>query len=439
MRALMAGLLVAGLASCTVVDSNRAGVPFLTASGDERRAYYQGSYSLPRKYLSYKILANNRHFRSASHFAVTEAPTASVLVPDPNANFRYDVNYSPSRFSRDNVVFDMTDQMLSSVTVSTQDATGEVLVNLAQAAAQISRISAGLTTSPRGAFTFDAPGASSAADPIDKVVAQISFDPTDVASVARAKQRMGNTMQLRIQPEPRPVLQAPACTHSVCYRPLTTVVVSFEERHSGNSTDFVVQVPDPHQLAGIDLERSAFVDRKTILIFSGGTLQKVDLTKPSEVAAAALLPVRIIEAVFTGTGNAISGLLGLRQNELQGSVDLLNAQADYLEALAAYRATLGDAEAAGIDIAALDQSTTGRGSGPASFDTPGGQSGIRRDETDPEGPADAPRSGPGTFGGTPAPAGAASTPAGTDRQKFRMVCNADGSCVFEVADDADDN
>jgi len=154
------------------------------------------------------------------------------------------------------------------------------------------------------------------------------------------------------------------------------------------------------------------------------------MTKPSELAAAALLPVRIIDAILTGTGNAITGLLGLRQNELQGSVELLNAQAAYLNALVQYRQTLESAQTAGVDTAALGQNP--QGSGPASFGTPGGQAG---DPADPDGTADtASATGPGTFGSPPAPGGGSGTPA-TAEGKILMTCTPVAGCVFEVVED----
>ncbi|MEM9910507.1 MAG: hypothetical protein AAF922_06945 [Pseudomonadota bacterium] len=85
-----------------------------------------------------------------------------------------------------------------------------------------------------------------------------------------------------------------------------------EERYSGDSTDLIVQVPDPNQQAGIDLMRSAFVNRSTILTFSLETLQEVDFRKPRKVAVAALPPVRILDAAFKRTGNTIRGLVGLQ-------------------------------------------------------------------------------------------------------------------------------
>lgn len=435
MKSLLSLLVVVGVMGCTVIESNRAGVPFLNSNGGVKRTFFQGSYSLPRKYVSYKVLANNRHFSQADHFSVTQAPTASVLVPDPSAAARFDVNYAPSRFSRDQVTFTMADQMLSTVSVSTKDETDDVLVNFAQAAAQIGRLSSGLTTKPRGGFTFDAPGAGSAGDAINKVVAHLSFDPTDVASVNRAKKRLGHYMNLRIEPAPRPITHVRGCNHSVCYRPLTTVLISFEEPHSGNSTDFVVQVPDPHQIAGIDLERSAFVDRQTTLTFSSGTLQKIDMTKPSELAQAALLPVRIIDAIFTGTGNAISGLLGLRQNETQGSIELLNAQAAYLNALVSYRTKLENAQNAGVDTARLNGTATASQSGPGSFATPGGQG---RDPAKAEAAIEtqaAGQGGAGTFGGTPTPAGGSGAGPSETPPDLKMTCTPETGCMFEVVDD----
>ncbi|NRB04676.1 MAG: hypothetical protein HRU30_15595 [Rhodobacteraceae bacterium] len=413
------------IAGCTVIESNRAGVPFLTESGAKKRTQYQGSYSLPRRYLTFKILGDHRHFNLSEHFAVTQATPAAELVPDPSAGFRFDVNYAPSRFSRDNVTVEMADQMLSTVTIATSDATDDVLVNFAQAAAQIARLSSGLTTAPRTNSTFDTPGASSSTSKIEKVVAQLSFDPTDVASVNRAKKRLGHKMNLRITPAPRAVTRFPDCEFALCYRPLTTVLVSFEEPHSGNSTDFLVKVPDPHQIAGIDLERSAFVDRTTTLTFSGGTLQKIDMEKPSELAEAALLPVKIIDAVFTGVGNAVTGLLGVQKNELDGSANLLKAQAEYLDALVAYRKTL---ESAGLNETQDNRSN----GGPATFRTPGGQATLRKEGDGETQSTQSQQSGTvGTFAGEDVTVGAASggENATGDRRLIVLDCPAQQPCA----------
>ncbi|KMW59504.1 hypothetical protein AIOL_004486 [Candidatus Rhodobacter oscarellae] len=50
-----------------------------------------------------------------------------------------------------------------------------------------------------------------------------------------------------------------------------------------------------------------------------------------------MLPLSIVTAVFEGTNQAISALLGLQKNELAASTELLNAQANFLNALKAYR------------------------------------------------------------------------------------------------------
>lgn len=335
MRIIWGIVLSIGLAGCTVIESNRAGAPFLSADGTQKRTSIQGSYSLARKYLSFNILADNVHFAEATHFKISQATQAEAVVPDPSAGFRYTVNYQPSRFSNDDVDIEFADQLLKSVTVATDDQSGKALINFAEAAARIARLSQGLTTTPGGNGT---PGGNDRVHKApDQLVAQLTFDPTDPESVKRAQHRLGRFVNLRVHPAPRPITQFFACNHALCYRPLTTVTVSFEEPHSGNITDFIVQVPDPHQIEGIDLERSAFVKRDTVLTFANGSLQKIDMNKPSEVAAAALLPIQVVDAVFTGIGGAVQGLLGLQQSELSASVELLNAQAAYLTALSDYR------------------------------------------------------------------------------------------------------
>ena len=149
-------------------------------------------------------------------------------------------------------------------------------------------------------------------------------------------------VELYVDPEPRNILVAPACNHAICYRPLTSVTLTFVDKRSGNVTEFTTSVPDPHQIAGVDIERSSFVKRDTVLTFVDGTLTTVNVTKPSEVAAAALLPLSIVTAIFEGTNSAITGLLGVKNNEIDAQTELVKAQTELLTELKAYR----DAEAA---------------------------------------------------------------------------------------------
>ncbi|MEM9584949.1 MAG: hypothetical protein AAGA08_17685 [Pseudomonadota bacterium] len=320
------------LAACTALESNRAGSPFLAPNGAERRTQIAASYSLPRRYLSFEVYGNADSMRRSSRFRIDRKPDQEVLGPDPNPLFRYLVNYVPSRFSRDEVDFEIEKQILKSVTVATDDQTGQTLINLARSLGNISRLAADLDPTP---------GAGLRDSTAETLVAKLKFDPTDPVSVARTRNILSHNathgVDLQITPPPRAITAVPGCDYAICYRPLITVTLSFIDKRSGNVTEHVVSVPDPHQVTGIDIERSPFVRRDTILTFADGTLTNVDITKPSELAAAALLPLEIVTAVFEGTNTAISSLLGLKQNELNSSAELLNAQASFLNALKAYR------------------------------------------------------------------------------------------------------
>lgn len=330
-------LLIASLvlSSCIAIESNRAGNPFLNANGEPKRTQIAGTYSLPRRYLSLEVYGSGETMRSSSRFRIERKVDQEVLSPDPSPLFRYEINYVPNRFSKDEVEFQIEDQILKSVTVSTDDQTGQALINLAKSLGNIARLRKGLTDDL-------VPGSSINRQP-ETLIAKLRLDPTDPVSVARTRSILSHNahhgVAMHITPEPRSISQAPGCNFAVCYRPLISVTITFVDKASGNVTEFVVQVPDPHQITGVDIERSTFVKRDTIYTFADGSLTAVDITKPSELAAAALLPLDIVNAVFEGTNQAISSLLGLRQNELQASTDLLNAQANFLNALKSYRDT----------------------------------------------------------------------------------------------------
>ena len=322
-------LITAALGACTVLESNRAGAAFLREDGSARPTQIVGTYSLPRRYLAFNIKGDMETLRSSTELAIERVAAEDIIAPDPSEGFRYEINYVPSRLSRDEVDFQMDNQILKSVTVSTTDESAAALINLAEALGRVRRLGQGLGVElPAG------PAAT-------KKVGQLSLDPTDPKSVALAQNLLRGKMEMHVSPKPRPVTRLPACDHAICYRPLVSVTLTFRDIRTGNVTQHTVSVPDPHQISGVDIERSSFVERKTIYTFADGTLTTVDLNKPSEVAAAALLPIQVVDAVFKGINGAVQSLLGLQQNELTAQAELLTAQAEFLRALDSYQDEFG--------------------------------------------------------------------------------------------------
>ncbi|WP_300033671.1 hypothetical protein [uncultured Roseobacter sp.] len=351
---------------CSVIDSNRAGTVFLGANGQPAATQFIGTYSLPRRLMSFEVLGTSTRMHQSTAFSVKRDPASDLLVPDASSAFRYTINYKPSRFSKDKVDVKIDNQILQSITTSTEDQSGRALIDLAEAFGRISRLGSGLG--------LDTPGAGAGDETkIDKTVGIVRLDPTDPASLARAQNLLRGHLEIQVTPSPRPVVTLPACNHSVCFRPLTSVVVTFRDRKSGNVIEFAASVPDPHQIEGLDIERSPFIKRDTILTFADGSPKSIDVTKPSEVAAAALLPLAVVEAVFKGVNDAVQSLLGLKKNDLAAQADLLNAQASMLKALAAYRKTYSETFPNGVD--------SGGGNSP-SLDTVGSEINAEDDDSD---------------------------------------------------------
>ena len=69
-RIWTATLLISFFSACTALESNRAGVPFLNANGQPKATQFAGTYSLPRRQLSFEILGTSNFMHQSKAFGV---------------------------------------------------------------------------------------------------------------------------------------------------------------------------------------------------------------------------------------------------------------------------------------------------------------------------------------------------------------------------------
>ncbi len=112
------------------------------------------------------------------------------------------------------------------------------------------------------------------------------------------------------------------------------------------------QIFDQSVLYNIQINRTAFVDKKYNITFTNGSLQKVTVSKPSEVLAGLQIPLTIAKIVF-----AIP-LSGLQQNTnlINAQTSLANAQASYINAEKSLIPLAASAQQSGISVPGLNRS-----------------------------------------------------------------------------------
>ena len=244
------------------------------------------------------------------------------IVPDGGQHFK--VRYDRSIFSDDSLLVETdNNQLLTSATIETNDQSGAILVELAKLLATAARLASGISPQVQ---TFS--GA-----PVTIPLATLYFDPTNKDDVDRVTTLLAGKFIMSVNPSPEAVTIPPACNHTLCYRPLVPVTVRFQTKQGGNIDEFLVNAPDPHRLVGVDIERSSFVTRKTVLLFENGSLTKYDLNKPSELLAGVKVPLEIFEAVISALTNTVTKVLGVSQNEVEQQTALINAQSTLLSAI----------------------------------------------------------------------------------------------------------
>ena len=237
-------------------------------------------YSLPKGLLS---------------FTVTQAATPIIvfngvkLVPDDQA--RYVANLKTSIFSSDDYKFVVEDGLLKTVSNTTTDATPAVVSTLTTGISGIlkreERSAARIARATEGARvdTFLIDPFKHRSNPRPHITAQIK----DIRG-----EPVGHISEYRECPQ-----------GSVCFPLLVTVVVKISVE--GASSEFEAVVPDPRQVAAVDVNRFACDETKSSVTLNKGVLTNYDVKKGSEVAGCLSIPLDIISAIIRAPIDAITG------------------------------------------------------------------------------------------------------------------------------------
>ena len=320
MRALGKSLLVVGwllgMLGCSVLRT-------------EHRAEYQPgekgvAYFLPTNYVKLTVTDRPPEAKAEEPPAQPDGKKAAAAKPAaPPRHHRVDVtilpavpDYShlyvakPQHYAQrdDEVEIETTpDGLLTSLTITTTDRSGEIIAQLAKLAVKVAQFVSGVPPAP-GVKTTDAAG-----QPCEDYWNEFIFDPSNDTELAALRDDLAKTcspfaVTIETIGEPKAKLGAtrPDVLEGVFYR--RPRLYRFSAENKQHPTERYEQIFE--SLAGgpvfsLEYESGLFVERKFEAAFDGGQLKRAKSTKPSEILAVVTLPLTIIEAVGDSLGSLL--------------------------------------------------------------------------------------------------------------------------------------
>lgn len=257
----------------------------------------------------------------------TEFKVTTFHVPD--LKHRYTLHYRRNPFFHDRLCYTLDDanpSLLSSVEVSTEDATPEIAVSLAQLVAKTS-----------GQSPFDRSSLDALAS-IKTVTLQenerkiiVVVDLSDPKSLHEANQKIGKKF-------PGAKVVVPGIEHlhddagascyqkGLCFRTAVrvpillthegrTLAMAEREEPGPKTVGGMVKFPDfnvvNHRAIGnMDVDRAFMVEKVTRLGFSNGILTHVIVRKPSEVLGVVKLPLAVVDTLLAVPANFVNKITG---------------------------------------------------------------------------------------------------------------------------------
>lgn len=329
-------MLTALLAGCSVVDT------YSVRQNSVKPRQAAGTYYLAKHLVRVVVdKVIDTKTKAVMSYNIT---TSNVAVPD--ARYSMQMGFALSPFSDDDVKVDYSAGLLTRVSAVATDRTSEILNALANARG---RLREGAITTVTGTTT--------------KISTPFSFDPYDPSTAEavnrQIQQATGAKGSSCVEVEIHPGQWSPGCpaSLSMASSPASDVVgdaPNYDDaslarkpgiyfRRSIPRTVHVVlrgKHVETSQLLfandapvyRVDIKRSAFVKRETVVTFLDGELTSVSVKKDSEALAVAKLPVSIVDAYVGGV------------------VDALVKRKDIQEARANYYNALAEAVRADIDV-----------------------------------------------------------------------------------------
>ena len=312
------------LAGCMALKSTRID-PTKTKdkiTAEERRGI---AYSLPYAKVNVKALREGEPTNNPPpYYQVT---IQAIYEPDPKYMFL--LNPSLRCLSDDSYRIEVTNGLLSTISSTNADKSGEVLIDLAKVAIESFKLAAGVPVSAQRL----------GAGPDYPKEIEFTFDPSSTCECERARRHFGKWFELKVD-RPKPEFGAWAELKEATngqrfdgffYRSVLPYQISLSNRTERSSVSKNLLLPNGAPILSWSPRRAALVQCVNHVTLENGTLKEVYVEKPSTALATVKVPLTILQAVVA----LPTDLIQLKLNYSSTNESLLKSQQAEIEAMQA--------------------------------------------------------------------------------------------------------
>lgn len=265
-------------------------------------------------------------------------------------DFQYTINYVSSAFSSDIVKItkkiDTSNNdagLLEKVEFTSDEQSGQVLLKIVELGAEVAKV-------PFVPFATVGTVRAANEDDFDTVMYEGFFDPFSSSDLGRINEILNAfveegriAIEIEIPGKGRgldQVADVRECKWSICFRhPIAANLLLKSEGREFRRVSIVL--PDKSVIGGIDIDRTALVNKEMTIEFESGMLKSVSVTKPSEALAGIQIPVNIVKTIVSIPGEILQlkidttkdskALHEARLNELKAREELLEFKSQSVE------------------------------------------------------------------------------------------------------------
>jgi hypothetical protein len=323
--------------------------------------------------LSQATLSDSQLVLTAAQAGVTkwmETATLTMLSPVPDPTARYVANVAHNAARDDTQKLSVVNGLLTSSNVTSTDQTPNLIIALADTAITIATMGAGAPVAPSPATPSTAP--TSCAYDIARVFDPLSEAERDAVASDLHARRSNITLRVSVGGTPpntgeNPIANAPGLVYRVATPVVVTTGSASDALDDSNpcplaslptSQSLVGVVPDSRSQYVISATAGPFTTTNYSYGFANGMLTDYAVTRPSEIAAIANIPVRIAQDIV----QIPTSLLQMKLNYDTQATALVNQQTALQQAQLARPTAVVNSQLALVNAqTALKQSQIGAG------------------------------------------------------------------------------
>lgn len=308
----------------------------MTSGGSQREnAAISIPYSLPRGLIKISVARNEHDVLAVDVLDV-------VYEPDPA--HQYYLTYDHSLFSTDTVSIQTTDTgLLEKISAQSKDQRGEVVKKLVELATETGKAfigARGKTTDPYPTFSYETFFDPTLKEDRDRLIADLGEYGVEILELDATP--LGSALSRGA---------AKDCNRGACFRlaiPYAFVIayrnqptIAFPDPTPARGTANIL-IPNGSPILAVEINRYAFVEAKTEIVFDDGMLTKISLDKPSEAVGFMEIPIDVAKSIVSipsalfdfkiKSMNDDQRLNTAQMNLIESQMRLLEKQQDLLDA-----------------------------------------------------------------------------------------------------------